>query len=63
MAYAEAQLAQDTLPQIEFREELRQLEMQQVRAQQKKNDKMINKYKNNPKPLEVISPGGESKYS
>ena len=46
MAYVEAQLAQDTLPQIEFREELRDLEMQHVREQQKekhliRNDTML----------------------
>jgi hypothetical protein len=32
MAYVDAQLAQETLPQIEYREELRQVEMNQVRA-------------------------------
>ena len=56
LAYVDAQLAQDTLPQIEYREELRDMEMNQVRAQQKRNE---NKFRQ----LEVISPGEESKYS
>lgn len=47
-----------------MKEELRELEMQQIRAAQKRNEKINNKFENLKRaPLEVISPGGESKYS
>lgn len=62
MAQVDAQLAQDTLPQIEFREELRELEMQQIREQQKMNEKITNKFQKS-KELGVIDPEDESKYS